>query len=375
MELVVVDHTRPAYDLPRSRARARCAAGSSRACWHPTIRSLTTQPSPACARWTATRSWQHEGHDPAGHRDSAGYATASSRSGRASRSCTGPTRPGSPPCTQPSRHRRSGWRPAAAERLRTRPSSSATAHGRLTATRARSSWSAATAAGAARLGLTTGSRSRSSTRPPAPTSPPTTARAPAPRCSPETLYGVGRDAYLRVGCVGQDELARIDGDASDVREAIERAAGQSQARVGQPGGGRPAARPAKARWPGSTETRPTRCPGPRPRSPTCAPSSAMRSRPAPRPSISPPSATRPPNRPPRSTAASAASSSRSRARAGAGCGRASRRPRPSSSSSSPRLRWRRRSRHALGGVPPRSRHRGCPRALRAPAAEPHSAGA
>ena len=44
----------------------------------------------------------------------------------------------------------------------------------------------------------------------------------------ETLYDVGRDVYLRVGCVGQEELARIEGEAADVREAIERAAGQAQ---------------------------------------------------------------------------------------------------------------------------------------------------
>ncbi len=54
----------------------------------------------------------------------------------------------------------------------------------------------------------------------------------SPEVLTQTLHGVARDAYLRVGCVGQDELARIDGDASDVCEAIERAAGQSQAQSG-----------------------------------------------------------------------------------------------------------------------------------------------
>ncbi len=44
----------------------------------------------------------------------------------------------------------------------------------------------------------------------------------------ETLHGVGRDVYLRVGSIGQDELAQIVTGATDVREAIERAAGQSQ---------------------------------------------------------------------------------------------------------------------------------------------------
>jgi DNA repair exonuclease SbcCD ATPase subunit len=44
----------------------------------------------------------------------------------------------------------------------------------------------------------------------------------------ETLYGVGRDVYLRVGSVGQEELAEIATDSTGVREAIERAAGQSQ---------------------------------------------------------------------------------------------------------------------------------------------------
>lgn len=44
----------------------------------------------------------------------------------------------------------------------------------------------------------------------------------------ETLHGVGRDVYLRVGSIGQDELAQIVTGATDVREAIERAAGQTQ---------------------------------------------------------------------------------------------------------------------------------------------------
>ena len=48
----------------------------------------------------------------------------------------------------------------------------------------------------------------------------------------ETLYGVGRDVYLRIGSVGQEELAEIATDATGVREAIERAAGQSQADSG-----------------------------------------------------------------------------------------------------------------------------------------------
>ncbi len=52
---------------------------------------------------------------------------------------------------------------------------------------------------------------------------------PAVLC--ETLYGVTRDAYLRVGCVGQSELARID-DASGVRGAVERVAGQAASDTG-----------------------------------------------------------------------------------------------------------------------------------------------
>ena len=48
----------------------------------------------------------------------------------------------------------------------------------------------------------------------------------------EVLHGVGRDVYLRVGCVGQEELSQIESEAADVREAIERAAGQSQSDSG-----------------------------------------------------------------------------------------------------------------------------------------------
>ena len=189
----------------------------------------------------------------------------------------------------------------------------------------------ATAAGCGSTGITTKQRFAVIDAPPA-----TTSRS-GPRCRHQRRRAERDAARGRPRRVPAGGMRRPGGAVPrsrptrpDVREAIERAAGQSQSDSGSQaavdrlrGASQAAGRP-------QPQPEQRRCPGRRPRSSQLRGRALRRhSAPEPRPNSCRPNAMRPPSRRRRSSAASASSSSRSRARGGDRC----RRPSPAPSAS------------------------------------------